>query len=69
MNLSIAEISAMLGAYMLPLFRIGGMLMVAPIFSSNFVNVRTRLIIALAITFVVVPTINTPPPGILAAEW
>ena len=46
MNLSIAEISAMLGAYMLPLFRIGGMLMVAPIFSSNFVNVRTRLIIA-----------------------
>ena len=62
MNLSFAEISAMLGAYLLPLFRIGGMLMVAPIFSSNFVNVRTRLIIALAITFVVVPTINTPTP-------
>lgn len=62
MNLSIAEISAMLGAYILPLFRIGGMVMVAPIFSSNFINVRTRLIIALAITLVVVPTINTPIP-------
>lgn len=60
MDLSIAEISAMLGAYILPLFRIGSMVMVAPIFSSNFINVRTRLIIALAITLVVVPTINTP---------
>ena len=70
MNLSIAEISAMLGAYILPLFRIGGMVMVAPIFSSNFINVRTRLIIALAITLVVVPTINTPIPVVspLSAE-
>ncbi len=70
MNLSIAEISAMLGAYILPLFRIGGMVMVAPIFSSNFVNVRARLMIALAITLVVVPTINTQVPIVspLSAE-
>jgi len=63
MNLSFAEIAAMLGAYLLPLFRIAGMVMVAPIFSSNFINARTRLIIALAITLVVVPTINTPIPA------
>lgn len=70
MNLSMAEISAMLGAYLLPLFRIGAMVMAAPIFSSNFINVRTRLVIALAITMVVVPTINTPIPvvSIMSAE-
>src|SRR5690554_7544720 len=70
MNLSMAEISAMLGAYLLPLFRIGAMVMAAPIFSSNFINVRARLFIALAITMVVVPTINTPIPvvSIMSAE-
>lgn len=70
MNLSMAEISAMLGAYLLPLFRIGAMVMAAPIFSSNFITVRTRLMIALAITIVVVPTINTPIPvvSIMSAE-
>lgn len=70
MNLSMAELSAMIGAYLLPLFRIGAMVMAAPIFSSNFINVRTRLVIALAITMVVVPTINTPIPvvSIMSAE-
>lgn len=64
MSLSIAEISAMLGVYILPLFRIGGMVMTAPIFSSNFISVRIRLMITLAITLVVVPTINTPIPAV-----
>jgi flagellar biosynthetic protein FliR len=38
--------------------------MAAPIFSSNFVSSRVRLLIALAASIVIVPTIPTPAPAI-----
>ncbi len=59
MEISTAEISGILGSYIWPFFRIAALVMAAPIFSSNFVNVRSRLLIALAISIVIVPTIPT----------
>lgn len=70
MELTSAEITGLLGSYLWPFFRIGAMLMAAPIFSSNFVSVRTRLLIALAVSIVIVPTIPQAPPAVdaLSAE-
>jgi flagellar biosynthetic protein FliR len=64
MEISTAEISGILGSYLWPFFRIAALVMAAPIFSSNFVNVRSRLLIALAISIVIVPTIPTVAPAI-----
>lgn len=58
MEFSIAEITGALGSYLWPFFRIAAMVMVAPIFSSNFVSARARLLLALAVSIVVIP--NTP---------
>jgi flagellar biosynthetic protein FliR len=64
MQFSSAEITGMLGAYIWPFFRITAMLMVSPIFSSNFVNVRSRLLLAVAISIVIIPAIPTPVPAV-----
>ena len=64
MAFSTAEITALLGSFFWPFFRIAAMLMAASIFSSNFVNVRARLLIALAISFVIVPTIPYAMPAV-----
>jgi flagellar biosynthetic protein FliR len=53
MQFSSAEITGLIGSYMWPFFRISAMLMVAPIFSSNFVNVRSRLLLSIAISIVI----------------
>jgi flagellar biosynthetic protein FliR len=64
MNFSEAEIGGLLGSYLWPFFRIAALVMVAPIFSSNFVNARSRLLIALAISIVIVPSIPNVAPAI-----
>ena len=56
-----AEVTALVGSYMWPMFRIGGLIMTAPLFGSRPVPVRARLAITLALSFVVVPVIA---PGI-----
>lgn len=61
MELSVAEITGLIGSYMWPFFRITAMLMAAPIFSSNFVNVRSRLLLAIAISIVIIPAIPNLP--------
>jgi len=63
MELSTAEITGLIGSYMWPFFRITAMLMAAPIFSSNFVNVRSRLLLAVAISIVIIPAIPNLPPA------
>lgn len=70
MEISSAEITGLLGSYLWPFFRITAMLMAAPIFSSNFVPVRVRLLMAIAISIVIVPTIPDPAPAFdaLSAE-
>ena len=64
MIISSAEITGLIGSYLWPFFRIAALVMAAPIFSSNFVNVRSRLLIALAVTIVIVPTIHNPAPAV-----
>jgi flagellar biosynthetic protein FliR len=62
MEFSVAEITSALGSYLWPFFRIAAMVMVAPIFSSNFVSARARLLLALAVSMVIIPTIPTAMP-------
>lgn len=64
MDFSSAEITGLLGSYLWPFFRIAALVMAAPIFSSNFVNNRSRLLIALAISIVIVPTIPNAAPAV-----
>ncbi|MDH5358552.1 MAG: flagellar biosynthetic protein FliR [Gammaproteobacteria bacterium] len=64
MIISSAEITGLIGSYLWPFFRIAALMMAAPIFSSNFVNVRSRLLIALAVTIVIVPTIPNAAPAV-----
>lgn len=64
MEFSIAEITGILGSYLWPFFRITAMVMVAPIFSSNFVSARARLLLALAASMVIIPTIPTEMPQV-----
>ena len=62
MEFSIAEITGALGSYLWPFFRIAAMVMVAPIFSSNFISARARLLLALAVSMVIIPGISTDMP-------
>lgn len=64
MEISTAEITGILGLYMWPFIRIAAMVMVAPIFSSNFLSTRTRIIIALAISIILVPNIPVNMPSV-----
>jgi flagellar biosynthetic protein FliR len=64
MEFSDGQIGGLLGSYIWPFFRIAALVMTAPIFSSNFVNARSRLLIALAISIVLVPAIPNVAPAI-----
>jgi len=55
MELSTAEITGLLGGYMWPFIRIAALVMTAPIFSSKFVTVRSRLLLAIALSIVIIP--------------
>lgn len=70
MDVSSAEITGILGAYLWPFFRIAAMVMVAPIFSSNFISQRSRILMAVAISIVIVPNIPVQVPRVdaLSAE-
>ncbi len=61
MNFTTAEITAWLGSYLWPFFRIGALLMAAPVTGAQSVPVRVRLSIALALTLVVVPLLPPAP--------
>ena len=64
MEISTAEITGLMGTYIWPFFRIAALVMAAPIFSSNFVNVRSRLLIAVAISIAIVPSIPYVGPAV-----
>ncbi|OUR64661.1 flagellar biosynthetic protein FliR [Methylophaga sp. 42_25_T18] len=64
MQFTSAEITGLIGSYIWPFFRIAALVMAAPIFSSNFVSVRSRLLIALALSIVIVPTIPDVAPAV-----
>lgn len=64
MQFTSAELTGVIGSYIWPFFRIAALVMAAPIFSSNFVSVRSRLLIALALSIVIVPTIPNAAPAV-----
>jgi len=59
-----AEVTALVGSYMWPMFRIGGLIMSAPLFGSRPVPARIRLGLTLVITFVVVPVVTPAVPAV-----
>lgn len=61
MIISGADIVAWLGTLLWPLFRIGAMVMTAPVFGAQTVPVRVRLVVALALTVLTVPLLPPPP--------
>lgn len=56
------QIGGWVASFMLPLFRIGALLMTMPIFGTTLVPTRVRLYLALAITLVVAPALPAMPP-------
>lgn len=62
LQLTDTQISTWVAAFMLPLFRIGALLMVMPVFGTSLVPKRIRLYFALAITLVLAPSLPPMPP-------
>lgn len=56
-----AEIGGLLGSFLWPMFRIMGFFLAAPVLGSNFVPVRVRLILALAVSMLVAPSLPPVP--------
>lgn len=61
MNFTSAELTAWIGSFLWPLFRVGAMVGAAPILGARTVPARIRLGLALAITLVIVPLLPTAP--------
>ena len=59
-SLTIGQLEAWVAQGFFPFARIGACLMVAPVFGARFVPARTRIILAVAITALVVPLIPAP---------
>ncbi len=64
MHFTTAEITAWIGSFLWPFFRISSMFMVAPITGGQYVPVRARLMLSLAVTLVVMPLLPDPPAPI-----
>ena len=50
MNLLVADIVERFYTFLWPMLRISGLLLTAPLFSQNAVNVRLRVLLALVLT-------------------
>lgn len=61
LQLTDTQISTWVASFILPLFRIGAVLMTMPIFGTTLVPTRVRLYFALVITVVVVPGLPPMP--------
>jgi flagellar biosynthetic protein FliR len=61
MVISGAEVTAVVGSWLWPMFRIGAMVMAAPVFSGRNVPMRVRLILMLSITAIVAPLLPPVP--------
>jgi flagellar biosynthetic protein FliR len=56
-----AQLNTWLGAYLWPMVRIGAMLLAIPLFSSRQVPARFRLVLVVAITLLLAPTLPPQP--------
>ena len=56
-----AELTAIVGSFLWPLFRVSAVVMTAPIFGAKTVPARVKLMVSLAITAVIVPLLPAMP--------
>lgn len=59
--LSVQELSAWVGSFMWPFFRIGGFFMVVPIFGANTVPMQVRVGLAFFVTLMLMPLLPAVP--------
>ena len=59
--LSSAEIGGLLGVYLWPFLRIGGMLFAIPVFGTRMMPVRIRIMLTLVLTVVIAPVLPASP--------
>jgi len=57
---SATEIIALIGAYLLPLFRVAAMVSASPVFGTRSVPMKVKIITSFAITSVLVPILPAP---------
>ncbi len=57
MQITSAELNGLIGTWLYPMFRIGAMVMAAPVLGTKSVPARTRLITVIALTLVIVPVL------------
>jgi flagellar biosynthetic protein FliR len=57
MEISLDQISALVGDYFWPFLRVGALFIAAPIFGARTIPVRVRVILALVVTLVIQPTL------------
>ena len=60
MIISATEITALIGAYLWPLFRVSAMVASAPVFGTRSVPTKVKVMTAIAITSVLVPILPVP---------
>ena len=61
LELSNEQVGAWVGSFLLPLFRIAGLLMFMPIIGTQLVSTRVRLYLAVAICLAIMPTLPPMP--------
>lgn len=66
MIISATEITALIGAYLWPLFRVSAMVATAPVFGTRSVPTKIKIMTALAITSVLVPILPVPEVNVFS---
>lgn len=71
MFVSLADLEYWVGAFLLPLFRIGSFFMAIPIIGTQMVPVRVRLGLAFAVTLLLIPVLPEMPvySGLSLETW
>jgi len=64
--ISATELTALIGAYLWPLFRVSAMVATAPVFGTRSVPMKVKIMTALAITSVLVPVIPAPEVNVFS---
>ncbi|WP_404417029.1 flagellar biosynthetic protein FliR [Marinospirillum sp.] len=66
-----AELTAWIGTFLWPFFRIGAFFMAAPIFSANFVPAPIRIYLAILVTLLLMPLLPPVPvmDGLSPQTW
>ncbi|MDO8909133.1 MAG: flagellar biosynthetic protein FliR [Pseudohongiella sp.] len=56
-----SEIGALVGSFLWPLFRIMGFFLAAPVLGANFIPMRVRLVMAVAVSLMISPSLTDIP--------